>query len=208
MPRKKNGFPYEIHPSPAKGEDGKNIVYAKPAKGLKMNISELDKFCHNNYALRSGELELVFNTFIDAAAEIMAMGYRIDTPIGSFVPKLALKREITDANAVKNSDVKLDGVDYNPGKRWNKAIGKWLFDGFRRVDNPNTQELMQDKAHLEEALKKSIKGGYTTVREFAWNAHLTLYSARKQLNAWTGGKNPKLMKTRMGQQDIYTEKDL
>ena len=109
---------------------------------------------------------------------------------------------------MKNSDVKLDGVDYNPGKRWNKAIGKWLFDGFRRVDNPNTQELMQDKAHLEKALKKSIKGGYTTVREFAWNAHLTLYSARKQLNAWTGGKNPKLMKTRMGQQDIYTEKDL
>ena len=28
---------------------------------------------------------------------------------------------------------------------------------------------------------------------------------RKQLEAWTKGENPKLMKSRMGQTDIYTE---
>ena len=31
MPRKKDGMPFEVHPTPAKGKDGKNIVYAKPA---------------------------------------------------------------------------------------------------------------------------------------------------------------------------------
>jgi len=92
-----------------------------------------------------------------------------------------------------------------PGKRWKKAISSWLFDGYRRVDNPNVQKLLNDEKHLEEALRKSMKGGYTTVRLFAFHANLTTYSARKLLNAWTEGDTPKLMKSRMGQQDIYTE---
>ena len=121
------------------------------------------------------------------------------------MPKLALKREITDPDEVKNSDIKLDGVDYKPGKRWNKAIGEWLFDGYRRVDNPNVQKLMEDEEHLEKALTESLKGGYTTVKLFAHYANITTYSARKQLNAWTKGKVPRLMKSSMGQQDIYTE---
>jgi len=32
MPRKKGGLPYEVHPTPAKGKDGKNIMYVKPAR--------------------------------------------------------------------------------------------------------------------------------------------------------------------------------
>ena len=205
MPKKRNGFPYEVHPTPAKGKDGRNIVYAKPARGLKMSSQGMDDFCAKHYALKSGELQLVMTTFMKAAAELMSMGYRVDTPIGSFVPKLALKREITDPDEVKNSDVMLDGVDYKPGKRWNKAIGSWLFDGYRRVDNPNVQKLLSNEKHLEEALRKSLKRGYTTVRFFASQANLSAYSARKLLNAWTKGDTPKLMKTRMGQQDIYTE---
>ena len=32
MPRKKGGLPYEVHPTPAKGKDGKNIMYVKPVR--------------------------------------------------------------------------------------------------------------------------------------------------------------------------------
>lgn len=205
MPRKKNGFPYEVHPTPVKDKNGRNIVYARPAKGLKLSIEGLDDFCAKHYALKGGELQLVMSTFLKAAAEYMAMGYRIDTPIGSFVPKLKLRRTITDADEVRNSDVELDGVDYNPGKTWNKAIGKWLDDGFLRVDNPNVQKLMTNEDHLAEALNKCLKKGYATVSSFAFYANLTKYSARKQLEAWTQGKNPKLMKSKLGRTDIYTE---
>lgn len=188
-----------------KGKDGRNIVYAKPARKLKLSIEGLDDYCAKHYALRSGELQLVLGTFLKAAAEMMAMGYRIDTPIGSFVPKLKLKREITDADEVKNSDVMLDGVDYNPGKHWNEAIEKWMYDGFLRVNNPNVQKLMDNQEHLEHALSKCLRKGYVTVNGFAAVASLTKYSARKQLEAWTKGRNPKLMKSKMGQTDIYTE---
>ena len=64
---------------------------------------------------------------------------------------------------------------------------------------------MQDPEHLEKALKECLKKGYATARSFAYHANLTLYSARKQLEAWTKGDNPKLMKTKMGQMHIYTE---
>ena len=122
MPRKKSGFPYEVHPTPAKGKDGRNIVYARPVRGHKMSMKGVDEFCHKYYNTRDGEITYAFEQFVKGAAELMAMGYRIDTPIGSFVPKLKLRREITDADDVKNSDVELEGVDYNPGKIWNKAM--------------------------------------------------------------------------------------
>jgi len=205
MPRKKSGFPYEVHPTPVKGKDGRNIVYARPAKGLKIGITELDKYCAKHYATRDGEVEFVLKEFVKAAAELMAEGYRVDTPIGSFVPKLGLMREITDPDKVRNSDVVLEGVDYNPGKIWNKAIDGWLFNGFLRVENPNTQEIMQDTERLEKALTECLKAGYVTVASFARHAHLTRYSARKQLEAWTKGEKPRLMKSKLSKTDIYTE---
>ena len=205
MPKKKNGFPYEVHPTPAKGKDGKNIVYARPARALKMSIEGVDEFCSEHYQISSGLIESAFKAFLKGAGELMAMGYRIDTPIGSFVPRLALKREITDPDEVDDRDVELDGVDYKPGKKWDEAIGKWLDNGFTRVENPNVQKQLDDKEHLEAALRKSLQGGYTTARLFALSAGLTTYTARKLLNGWTQGENPKLMKSNMGKQDIYTE---
>jgi hypothetical protein len=206
MPKKKSGFPYEVHPTPMKGKDGRNIVYARPARGRKLDIDAVDGYCAKNYDTKDGELSRVMKQFLKCAAELMARGYRIETPIGSFVPKLGLKREITDADEVNDSDVILEGVDYTPGKIWNKAIEGWLFNGFTRVENPNVQELMQDTAHLEQALRECLKQrGFVTVKAFTIQAHLTDYSARKQLEAWTKGDNPKLMKTKMGQTDIYTE---
>ncbi len=205
MPRKKGGFRYEVHPTPAKGKDGRNIVYARPARGMKLSIEEVDDYCASHHSLRSGELKLVMGEFLKAAAVLMAEGYRIDTPIGSFSPKLALKREITNPDDVRNSDVMLDGVDYIPGKHWDEAIGQWLFDGFVRVKNSNTQELMKDTEHLEQSLQKCLRQGYATVKSFACQSGLTPYSARMQLDAWTKGDTPKLMRTRMGQMFIYTE---
>ena len=35
MPRKTDGIEFEIHPRPTKGEDGKPLLYVRPAKGRK-----------------------------------------------------------------------------------------------------------------------------------------------------------------------------
>ena len=197
---------YEVHPTPVKGVDGKNLVYVRPKSGMKLSMKELEDYCERNYSLRYGELSRAFDVFVRVAGRFLAEGYRIDTPIGSFAPKLSLAKQITDANEVKDRDVRLDGVEYNPGKLWEKEIKKWL-DGFRRFQNPDTKDILADKEKLEQEMRECIQrnNGYITAGMFARYTGLTLYSARKQLDEWTKGQNPKLLMTPRGKEHIYTE---
>ena len=130
MPKKKDGMLFEVHPTPAKGRDGKNIVYVRPAMNHKVTMQGLEDFCNRNYHSPYGEMMRAFDYFLRAAGELMAMGYRVETPIGSFAPRLKLLREITDPDEVRSTDVVFDGVEYNPGKLWNrelaqKTVGRW-----------------------------------------------------------------------------------
>ena len=206
MPRKNSGMWYEVHPTPAKDKDGRNLVYVRPKSGMKITMKELEEYCERTYALRYGELSRAFDIFIRGAGRWLAEGYRIETPIGSFSPKLSLTRQVSDPEQVKDRDVTLDGVDYNPGKLWDDAIGKWC-DGFRRYDNPDTLQLLADKEKLEQQMRECLERhhGYITAGMFARYTGLTLYSARKLLNEWTKGDNPKLLKTPRGKEHIYTE---
>ena len=205
MPRKNHGMWYEVHPTPMKGADGKNLVYVRPKSGLKLDMKQLEEYCERTSHLRYGELTRALDAFVRAASRFLAEGYRIDTPIGSFAPKLSLTKQVTDTNEVKDRDVRLEGVEYNPGKLWDREIKMWM-DGFRRYHNPDTQELLADKKQLEQIMRGVVKrAGYITAGMFSRASGLTLYSARKQLNLWTLGKNPKLLKTQMGREHVYTE---
>ena len=42
MPRKTDGIEFEIHPRPTKGEDGKPLLYVRPAKGRKKSFKDLE----------------------------------------------------------------------------------------------------------------------------------------------------------------------
>ena len=205
MPRKNSGMWYEVHPTPVKGEDGRNIVYVRPKSGMKLNMKQLEEYCERMNYLRYGELSRAMDAFVRAAGRFLAEGYRIDTPIGSFAPKLSLAKQVTDADQVKDRDVRLEGVEYNPGKMWEHEIMKWL-DGFRRYHNPDTQEILADKDKLEQMMRDSLqRSGFITAGMFARITGLTLYSARKQLQEWTKGENPKLLMTPRGMEHIYTE---
>ena len=197
---------YEVHPTPVKDAGGKNLVYVRPMSGMKISMKQLEEYCERCNSLRYGELSRAFDAFVRAAGRFLAEGYRIDTPIGSFAPKLSLVRQISDPDEVKDRDVRLEGVEYNPGKLWDKEMKKWL-DGFRRHQNPDTQEILADKEKLEQEMRDCIRkhNGYITAGMFARYTGLTLYSARKQLNEWTKGENPKLLMTQQGKEHIYTE---
>ena len=206
MPRKTNGMPFEIHPSPKKAANGKNILYVRPRSRQKITMEQLDDYCANHYALRPGELTRAFQAFIEATGYYLSEGYRVETLIGSFAPKIGLRRELTDPDEVKTTDVLFEGIEYKSVKEYEKSVLSNL-RGFRRANNPNVQQLMADEDHLNKALQANLERyhGYVTARSFAHSANITYYSARKQLDKWCEGEHPRLLKTKQGQEYIYTE---
>jgi hypothetical protein len=34
---------YEVHPTPVKGKDGKNLVYVRPQSGMKLSMKQLEE---------------------------------------------------------------------------------------------------------------------------------------------------------------------
>ena len=94
MPRKNCGMWYEVHPTPVKGDNGRNIMYVRPKSGMKLTMKQLEEYCEHINALRYGELSRAFDAFLRVAGRFLAEGYRIDTPIGSFAPKLSLAKQI------------------------------------------------------------------------------------------------------------------
>ena len=197
---------YEVHPSPQKDEKGKYQMYVRPQRGRKLSMKQLDGYCTEHSTLLDGELTRALEIFARQASQLLARGYRIETPIGSFAPKLGLKRKYYDADEVKDEDVTLTGIDYIPVKEWEDKIADWL-GGFNRFENPNVQKNMADKDQLEQIMRACIAefDGYITAHIFSVRASLTYYSARRQLDAWCKGENPKLLRTKRGQEYIYTE---
>lgn len=80
MPRKTNGIVFENHPRPTKGEDGKPLLYVRPAKGHKKSFKELEYFCNKYRYLRPGELQMVFNVLMNVLGMWFSAGYRVETP--------------------------------------------------------------------------------------------------------------------------------
>ena len=60
MPRKNKGMLYEVHPTPMKTDDGRNLVYVRPKSGQKMTMKELEEYCERNSSMRRGELTRAF----------------------------------------------------------------------------------------------------------------------------------------------------
>ena len=44
MPKKETGMPFEVHPSPMKNAEGRNLLYAIPMQRLSTTLDELDDF--------------------------------------------------------------------------------------------------------------------------------------------------------------------
>jgi len=101
MPKKNSGMWYEVHPTPVKGSDGRNVVYVRPKSGMKLTMKQLEDYCERNYAVHYGELSRAFEVFVRVAGRYLAEGYRIETPIGSFAPKLSLKKQVTSPDEVR-----------------------------------------------------------------------------------------------------------
>ncbi len=196
---------FEVHPAPLKDKAGNNYVYVRPFGQRRRTMAEFDEYCANNYALRPGEMTRVLGVFMEATKTWLGWGDRIETPFGTFSPRIGLRSEKTTADRVGSVDVELQGIDFIPTREYVQKVADWT-SGFRPAGNPDTLKLSADTVHLERALQRCIEEhGYVNVRGFMRHSGLTYHSARKQLDAWCKGDCPRLLRTKIGGSFVYTE---
>ena len=206
MSRKNNGMYFEVHPSPKKDEAGNNYVYVRPSMAQHLSTDELGDYCHRFHNTHEEDMKRALTAFRNAATQLLANGATIDTPFGSFSPRLGLLTPKTTADKVEASDVVLEGIEFRPKKEFLHNV-KMCNEGFRAVNNPDSQKLASDKEHLDRALQRTIEEnhGRVTVSSFMKNSGLRRHSAQQQLDRWTEGESPRLMRTKISRIYVYTE---
>ena len=202
MPRKTDGIEFELHPGPQKDKDGKPLLYAKLASKKKLTFAQLESYSISHKHMAKGELEACFTKFIKSARLWFYEGYRVETPIGSFAPKLKLMGEHTDPKTVTGRDIRFDGVEFIPSKDFIKEVCQNKL-GFRRREEAVGNSQMHDPQAMEEALRKSLWEGFTTVSKFKFYSQLKRDSAQRYLDSLTVGDHPRLRRSKSGKSYIY-----
>ena len=196
MPRKTDGMMFELQPRPTTGEDGKPLLYARPAAPYKRTMEDVETYCAFK-GLPSGLVKMAFNTFIDVCSEWLADGYRVETPLGTFAPKIRLEGDFTDPSKVKGKDVKFAGIELTPAKQFVKNVSRKQH-GFRKLETRVGNAQMQDEAFMAEALRRALGNGFTTVQIFMATSGLKYHSAQRYLNQLCDGEHPTMRKRKVG----------
>ena len=205
MPRKTNGIEIEIHPRPTKGEDGKPLLYVRPAKGRKKSFKELENFCNKYRGIRTGELIQVFDVVKEVLGLWLSDGYRVETPLGSFAPKLKLLGEHTDPKTIQGRDIAYAGIEFIPSKEFYKEAGNNR-EGYRKSQAPVGNSQMYDAKAMDEALRRSLRLGYVTIPEFMIYSGLKRDSAKTYLDSLCKGEHPRLWKVWESRRWLYFPK--
>ena len=198
MPRKTDGMLFELLPRPTKGEDGQPLLYAHPAIGFKYTMEAIDEYCLKYRGMPHDQMAHLFEGFLSVAAFLMRDGSRVETPIGSFAPKLKLNGDFTDPEKVKGDNLSLGGIEFIPSKRFIKELEKYLDSGFRRKREVVERHLVTDAEELEEALQKSMHKGYTTVKRFSNYSGMKYRSAKRYLDGLCKSENPRIRRYKEG----------
>ena len=100
-------------------------------------------------------------TVRDVVGLWLSDGYRVETPIGSFAPKLKLLGEHTDPKTIHGRDIEYAGIEFIPSKEFIKEGGKNR-EGYRKSEAQVGNSQMYDEKAMDEALRRCMKLGYAT----------------------------------------------
>jgi len=201
MPRKTDGMPFELFTRPTKGEDGKPLLYARPAAPYKRTMKDVETYCGFK-GVSTGIVDIAFETFIEVCSGWLAEGYRVETPLGTFSPKIRLEGEFTDPSKVKGKNVKFAGLELTPSKRFVRAV-RYKQKGFYKKGSSVGNAQMHDEAFMAEALRRALNPGFTTIRIFMAVSGLKYHSAQRYLNRLCFGEHPKLRQMKIGNSYHY-----
>lgn len=180
-----------------KSQDGQALLYVRPAKHLKKSQRELEEYCERYHYLPHGEVHRVLDVVQKVVGQWLSQGYRVDTPFGSFAPKLKLTGEHTDPKTISGRDVMFAGIDYKASRAFANEADQNR-EGYRKSKAPVGNSQMYDSLAMNEALRKSMTTGFTTIGEFMIFSGLKRDSAKLYLDSLCDGTHPRLRKVKRG----------
>jgi len=74
------------------------------------------------------------------------------------------KGEHTDPKTIHGRDVRYAGIEFIPSKEFVKEGGQNR-EGYRKSEEPMGNSQMHDQQAMDEALRRSMRLGYTTIPE-------------------------------------------
>ena len=164
-------------------------------------MKDVERFCSFR-GVNSAVVDIAFETFIEACSQWLADGYRVETPLGVFSPKIKLEGDFTDPAKVKGKDVKFVGIELAPSKHFLKEV-KWKQNGFRHKGTSTGNSQLLDASFMEKALQHAMRRGFTTIRTLMACSGLKYHSAQRYLNRLCYGENPTLRCERIGNSYHY-----
>ena len=148
---------------------------------------------------------MVMEVVKDVVGLWLSYGYRVETPLGSFAPKLKLLGDHTDPKTIHSRDIVYAGVEFIPSKELVREGGQNL-EGYRKSQTQVGNSQMHDPKAMDEALQRSMKLGYTTIPEFMAFSGLKRDSAAAYLDSLCQGDHPRLWKVRERRRWLYFPK--
>lgn len=203
MPRKTDGIPFILLPRPTTGSDGKPLLYAFLEPGRKLNLDFLDEEFRGLGRYQKGDVKRMFEVFATVAGKYIANGYRIETPFGSFAPKLKILGDYTSPAEVGNSSAEMTGIDFFPSKMLKREVQKH-YRGCLKINTPVGNTQMHDEHLMEQALKECMKEtGIVTIKSFCIYSGLKYKSACRFLDSLCEGDNARFKKVKQGGVILY-----
>jgi hypothetical protein len=155
--------------------------------------------------MRTGEMQQVFDVLMEVAGRWLSEGYRVETPLGSFAPKLKLIGQHTDPKTITGRDVRYVGLDFIPNKDLVKVAGRNR-EGYRKSKDPVGNSQMYDEQAMDDALQHCLRLGYVTIPEFMMFSKLKRDSAKNYLDSLCKGDHPRLWSVKEGRRYLYFPK--